>query len=123
MKIEKSLNLVSATKPTSVDPITKRRSTLLRAINRQVQQLRKHQNGEKTSRPWFWRGDDGKIYLQIKYGKTPIELSKGKFAIECSSIENIETNLDIVEALVCTGDFDDHLAEVSKNIRSNFKKV
>jgi hypothetical protein len=122
MKIEKSLNLVPVKKPHSINPVLQRRTRLIKGINRQVLLLRKYQNGEKTNRPWFWRNEEGKIYLQIKYGKTPLELSKGKFSIECSSIDDIETNLDIVESLVCIGEFDSHLEDVSKEIRSNFKK-
>lgn len=123
MTIEKSLKLVTAQKPQAENPVVQRRTKLQKAIHRQVILLKNYQKGEKTNRPWFWVNEDGTIYLQIKYGKMPLELSKGKFTIECSSLEDIETNLDKVEALVCIGEFDSHLAEASKNIRTKFKKA
>lgn len=64
--------------------------------------------------------EDGKIYLQIKYGKTALELSKGKFAIQCHSLDEVSSNLAIVETLVHKGEFDALLTTLSKEIRSRF---
>ena len=81
-----------------------------------------YKQGEKTHRTWFWMSEDGKIYLQIKYGKLPLELGKGKFAIQCSSLDDITNNLTIVETLVNKGEFDGMLTNMSKEIRSKFTK-
>jgi len=116
MTTDKSLKLVSAQKPQTANSVVQRRTELQNAIHRQVILLKKYQKGEKISRPWFWMGEDVKYYLQIKYGETPLELNKGMFTIECSSLEDVEVNLDKVEALVCIGAFDSLLAEASKNI-------
>ena len=67
--------------------------------------------------------EEGKIYLQIKYGKLPLELSKGKFAIQCGSLDDVSSNLQIVETLVNKGEFDVMLTSVSKEIRSKFDKT
>jgi hypothetical protein len=66
--------------------------------------------------------EDGKIYLQIKYGKLAIELGKGKFAIQCNSLEDVSSNLTIVETLVGKGEFDEILTSMSTEIRSRFEK-
>jgi hypothetical protein len=78
--------------------------------------------GEKTHRTWFWMNEDGKIYLQIKYGKLALELGKGKFAIQCNSLDDVSANLTIVETLVNKGEFDAMLTNMSKEIRSKFGK-
>jgi hypothetical protein len=78
--------------------------------------------GEKTHRTWFWMNEDGKIYLQIKYGKLALELGKGKFAIQCNSLDDVSANLAIVETLVNKGEFDAMLTNMSKEIRSKFGK-
>jgi hypothetical protein len=67
--------------------------------------------------------EDGKIYLQIKYGKLPIELGKGKFAIQCNNLDDVTSNLAIVETLVNKGEFDAMLTAMSKEIRSKFGKI
>jgi hypothetical protein len=121
--IEQALALVPVNKPKSIDPVLQRRTRLLKSIRHQKFLLEAYRIGEPTRRTWFWTSEDGKIYLQIKYGKHALELGKGKFAILCSSINDIQNNLNIVEGLVNKGELDSTLASVSKEIRSRFKKV
>lgn len=120
--IEQALALVPVTKPKTINPVVQRRSRLLKSIRRQQSLVDSYKAGEKTHRTWFWMNEDGKIYLQVKYGKLPLELSKGKFAIQCSSLEDVSKNLSIVETLVNKGEFDAMLTTVSKEIRSKFSK-
>ena len=119
--IEQALKLVPVTKPKNVDPIIQRRNRLLLSIRRQHVLLDKFKGGEKTTRRWFWSNEAGQIFLQIKYGKTVLELSKGKYAIQCNTIDDVGSNLAIVEALVNKGEFDSILTAISKDIRSKFK--
>lgn len=120
--IEQSLALVPVSKPKTMNPVVQRRSRLLKSIRRQQTLLEAYKNGEKTFRTWFWMSEDGKLYLQIKYGKSALELGKGKFAIQCNSIDDIASNLSIVETLVNKGEFDAMLTSISKEIRSKFSK-
>ena len=120
--IDQSLNLVPITKPKNINPIVQRRSRLLKSIRRQQSLLENYKAGEKTNRTWFWIGEDGKIYLQIKYGKVALELGKGKYAIQCANLDDVNQNLAIVETLINKGEFDMLLTEVSKDIRSKFNK-
>lgn len=119
--IEQALKLVPVTKPKNIDPIIQRRNRLLHSIRRQNVLLDKFKGGEKTTRRWFWTNEAGQIFLQIKYGKTVLELSKGKYAIQCNTIDDVGSNLAIVEALVNKGEFDSILTAISKDIRSKFK--
>ena len=120
--IEQSLSIVPVVKPKNINPIVQRRTRLLKSIRRQQSLVDLYKQGEKTHRTWFWMSEDGKIYLQIKYGKLPLELGKGKFAIQCSSLDDISNNLTIVETLVNKGEFDGILTNMSKEIRSKFTK-
>ena len=120
--IEQSLALVPVNKPKIINPVVQRRSRLLKSIRRQQSLIEAYKSGEKTFRTWFWMNDDGKIYLQIKYGKMALELGKGKFAIQCNSLDDVVSNLGIVETLVNKGEFDAMLTTISKDIRSKFAK-
>lgn len=121
--IEQSLALVPVSKPKVVNPTVSRRSRLINSIRRQQALVESTKAGEKTHRTWFWMSEDGKIFLQIKYGKTALELSKGKFAIQCSSLDDVINNLAIVEGLVNKGEFDAMLTAISKDIRTRFAKT
>jgi hypothetical protein len=120
--IEQALSLVPVSKPKSVNPVVQRRTRLLKSIRRQQLMVEAFKTGEKTHRTWFWMNEDGKIYLQIKYGKLALELGKGKFAIQCNSLDDVSANLTIVETLVNKGEFDAMLTNMSKEIRSKFGK-
>lgn len=120
--IEQALALVPVTKPKSINPVVQRRARLLKSIRRQQSLVELYKQGEKTHRTWFWMNEDGKIYLQIKYGKLALELGKGKFAIQCASVDDVASNLGIVESLVNKGEFDAMLGNMSKEIRSKFGK-
>ena len=120
--IEQALSLVPVTKPKTINPVVQRRSRLLKSIRRQQSLVEAYKSGEKTFRTWFWMNEDGKIYLQIKYGKVALELGKGKYAIQCNSLDDVASNLSIVETLVNKGEFDAMLSTISKEIRSKFTK-
>ena len=118
MKSEQTLKLVPVKKPTVRNAILERRDKLIRNINKQIEAVRQFQQGKKPERAWFWTDDQGNTFVQIKYGKIVLELSKGKFAIQCSSVDDIEANLSIVKSMVMQGEMDEIL-EISKPVRSN----
>ena len=120
--IEQALALVPVNKPKNVNPVVQRRMRLLKSIQRQRVLLESYKAGEKTNRTWFWLNEDGNIYLQIRYGKVVLELSKGKYAILCNSIDDVASNLTIIENLVNKGEFDTLLSSASKVIRQKFTK-
>ena len=122
MKINHSLKLVPMTKPEQTNPIIQRREKLLSSINRQIESIKRYKQGEKVRGLWFWIDDTGTMFLPIKYGKTVLELDKGKFSIECSTIDEVENSLDTVKSLTRRGSFDDILKTTSDILRSNFLK-
>ncbi len=122
MKIEQTLKLVAVQKPARTNPVVHRREKVLSAINRQMELVKKYQNGEVTRGLWLWTDESGTTFLPIKYGKTPLELSKGKFAIECSSIEEVEDSLESVKTLIRKGALDEVLKTTSETLRAKFLK-
>ncbi len=67
--------------------------------------------------------EDGKIFLQVKYGKVALELGKGKSTIQCASLDDVSKNLTTIETLINKGEFDALLTNISKDIRSKFGKT
>lgn len=120
MNLEKSLTLVPTKKPSMRNPVVERREKMIRNLNRQIELVHLERKGEKISRPWFWSDDQGHIFVHIKYGKHVLELGKGKFSIQCSSMDEVISSLETVIGEVKKGSFDDTLARISENIRINF---
>lgn len=121
--IEQSLNLVPIVKPKTINPVVQRRTRLLKSIRRQQTLVDAFKTGEKTKRSWFWMSEDGKIFLQVKYGKVALELGKGKSTIQCASLDDVSKNLTTIETLINKGEFDALLTNISKDIRSKFGKA
>ena len=122
MKIESSLKLVSVKKPKDRNPVVIRRERLLRHINNQIESIKRFKAGEKVENVWFWCDEEGNIFLPIKYGKTVLELAKGKFSISCSSYDDVEENLETVKSLVLRGCLDNMLSEKAQELRMKFRR-
>jgi len=131
MNLSQQLNLVPTKKPTVRNPVTSRRQSLLRSVENQVQVCERMLSGETTvvnettgrkTPTWFWLDDSGSYFLGIKYGKTSIELAKGKFSVMCADISEVRKSLLIIKDSIQKGDFDDVLEKHSKEIRKNFNR-
>ena len=61
-------------------------------------------------------------FLAIKYGKTSLELAKGKFSVVCKDITEVKNSLVVIRDAVQRGEFDDNLEKHSKEIRKNFNR-
>ena len=131
MNLPQQLNLVPTKKPTVRNPVTSRRQSLLRSVENQVQICERMLSGETTvvnettgrkTPTWFWLDDSGSYFLGIKYGKTSIELAKGKFSVMRADISEVRKSLLIIKDSIQKGDFDDVLEKHSKEIRKNFNR-
>lgn len=122
MKIEQSLKLVSVKKPDNQNPVVNRRERLIKSINKQLDLINHYRCGDKVRGIWWWVDESGTFFLPIKYGKTVLELNKGKFSIECSTIDEIENNFETVKTLVRRGSFDEILKTTSETLRLKFIK-
>lgn len=71
---------------------------------------------------WWWNGAAGKINLAILYGVKPIELAKGKNAIEVGSMGELVAALEAVKDAVVAGEFDAQIEQASGALRAGFAK-
>lgn len=130
MDLMKELNLTPMKRTVGRNPITERRESVIKGIDKQIMVcegllegkdvVRDQYTGRKIPQ-WFWLDDSGSYYLSINYGKSPIELAKGKFSIVCTGLEQVKSSLETVKSSILKGDFDTVLDKRSKVIRSNFK--
>lgn len=60
----------------------------------------------KRIKRWWVENIDGSAQLTIRYGSKPLEIVKGKNAIECESVFVIASILETVKQAVIDGEFD-----------------
>lgn len=128
MSIDKSLSLVSSTKPALVDRKLSRRSRLSARIQTQIEILEKVKSGEVITReqrrlPKWWWMENGTYFVSIFYARKPIELAKGKWSIHCKNVEGIIDALRTVLKAVSDGEFDSAMEGMAMKVRQNFKKA
>lgn len=114
------LKFVAAKKPEAVNISIQRRQRLVRRLDQQISLIHNAKDSFLPRTSWVWMNDDGAYFLAIKYGRNPIELKKGMFAIQCESLETATSALSQVRAMVLNGDFDEQLATASSDIRAKF---
>lgn len=67
----------------------------------------------KRIKRWWVANSDGTVQLTVRYGSKPLELAKGKNAIQCSDIKEIGTVLGRVKEAVMNGELDAMLETVT----------
>ena len=128
MTITTELNLVADTKPVGANVVVERRKRVAKAITTQINQVNSDIMGEdlsygRKSPSWVWmEPDSGAYFVSIKYGKQALELSKGKYAVTCESLEAVSDALEVLKGYVLKGEFDAKLDGMAKSIRRNFKR-
>ena len=119
MQLLKSLKLVHYEHPTHRNPRLHRRHKLLAKLAAQLQLARnsdyqptKTQYGSdadgnltavqrsKRIRRWWRVGADGTVQLTIRYGSKPLELAKGKNAVEIASDSELIPTLEQIRTAV-----------------------
>jgi hypothetical protein len=128
MSLDKSLSLVSATKPALVDRKLSRRSRMASRIQTQINILEKVKSGESITReerrlPKWWWMENGTYFVSILYTRKPLELAKGKWSIHCKNIDAIIDALKMVSKAIGDGEFDTAMEAMAVKVRQNFKKT
>ena len=67
----------------------------------------------KRIKRWWVVNADDTVQLTVRYGSKPIELAKGKNAIECASASEVSTVLTKVKEAVLKGELDAALSSVT----------
>jgi hypothetical protein len=71
---------------------------------------------------WWWKAANGKLMLAIRYGAKPIELAKGKNAVEVGSMSDLIAALETIKEAVQAGELDAQIEQVSGSLRAGFAK-
>lgn len=121
MAAKSTISLVSVQKPTANTPVLQRRNKLTANIEQQIMKIGSFREGKRISREQFWVDNSGAIYFQLRYGKQPLELEKGKSALRASTFDDLVAQLDEIKTITVAGGLDDALSACANAVRSNFK--
>jgi hypothetical protein len=61
------------------------------------------------------------IYFQLRYGKQPLELEKGKFTFKASTFNDLVEQLDQIRTIAIAGWLDEALSACANAVRSDFR--
>jgi hypothetical protein len=141
-----TLKLVAVKKPTHTPTVVIRRNKLASKVWEQLQLaksqiegtkfevkkyrsytdkesgLRKQVEVSKRIREWWFKNEQGKVCVAIKYGTRVLELAKGKHSIEVGSADELIKALELVKQAVELGELDTQLEQASGSVRKSFKK-
>jgi hypothetical protein len=72
---------------------------------------------------WWWTAANGKVMLALRYGSKPIELAKGKNAIEVGNMADLVPVLEAVKEAAHAGELDAQIEQASGALRAGFAKA
>jgi len=116
------LKLIAAPKREVLDASGKRRQRLVMQIDNQLYMAEPDNRNRKFRGRWWTIDIDGKPTLTIQYGKSPLELAKGKHAIACADMDDVIAALKKAREIAVEGTFDSQLEAISEKVRTRFKK-
>lgn len=73
-------------------------------------------------KPWWSTAANGKLVIALRYGAKPIEITKGKNAIEVTDMVDLIATLEIIKQAVQAGELDTQIEQVSGALRAGFAK-
>ena len=76
----------------------------------------------KRVRRWSYTGEDGKLYLVVKYGNKQIAFEKGKEAILVGDLNGLLNTLAVLKTAVAAGELDAQIESVTCAIKSRIPK-
>ena len=71
---------------------------------------------------WWWKTSDGKLLFTIQYGTKPLELAKGKPAVEVGNMQELIEALQSVRSATEAGELDGHIEAASASLGVAFKR-
>lgn len=123
MMAKSSISLVSVQKPTANTPVLQRRNKFTSSIEQQIIKIGLFRDGKRISREQFWVDGSGGIFFQLRYGKQPLELEKGKSTLKASTFDDLVEQLDQIKTIAIAGGLDEALSACANAVRSNFKST
>lgn len=139
------LKIVTATRPSKQTPQEHRRAKIIEKLEEQLgmaEALIKGETYTKTRRiyvtaedgsrqlaerpkrmkPWWWHDVTGNFSITVRYGARPIELQKGRTAVEVGKRDNLVGTIRTVIEAVRAGELDEAIAAVAELTGPNMKK-
>lgn len=118
-----SIALVSVQKPTSNTPVIQRRNKFTASIEQQIVKIGLFREGKRISREQFWVDGTGAIFFQLRYGKQPVELEKGKSTLKSTTFDDLVEQLDQIKTITVAGGMDDALSACANAVKANFRNA
>ncbi len=146
MAIIAKLNITNVNRPRQLPVIVQRRNKLVNALHDQLELARADAEGReylktrrrhvknpvtgeyaeamvsRRPRAWFWTADDGKVYINLRYGTRVIEIAKGKSAIEVGEKRQLVAVIEALKQAIAAGEIDAQLTAAGAEVRSRFAK-
>ena len=123
MMAKSSISLVSVQKPTANTPVLQRRNKFTSSIEQQIIKIGLFREGKRISREQFRVDGSGGIFFQLRYGKQPLEIEKGKSTLKASTFDDLVEQLDQIKTIAIAGGLDEALSACANAVRSNFKSA
>jgi hypothetical protein len=89
-------------------------------IEQQITKIGSFREGKRISREQFWV-DGNAIYFALRYGKQPLEISRGMSTLKAATWDDLVAQLDEIKTITVAGGLDDALSACASAVRSNFK--
>ena len=83
---------------------------------------RKQVESSTRVKQWWWKSPTGKVVLALRYGAKPLEIAKGKNAIEVGDMDGLVAALEAVKEAVQAGELDVQIEQASGALRAGFAK-
>jgi hypothetical protein len=147
MSVIANLKVVAAKRPEQQPAIVRRRNKLISQLHDQLELARAEFEGReylkvrrrhvkntvtgeyteamvsRKPRAWYWTADDGKIYINLRYGNKVIEIAKGKSAIEVGEKRQLVAAIEALKQAVAAGELDTHIDTAGAEVSRRFMKV
>ncbi len=73
-------------------------------------------------KPWWFSTPAGKLVLALRYGAKPLEISKGKNAIEVADMDDLIATLEVIKDAAHAGELDAQIEQASSSLRAGIGK-
>ena len=78
---------------------------------------------QKQLRRWWWKDEDGKVNLALRYGNRPLAIANGKSTIEIGTLDKLPKIIETIIEAVKAGELDKQLNAAMAERRLKLKKV
>ena len=72
----------------------------------------------KRLKPWWWRSENGKLCITVRYGARSLEIVPGKNAIETDDLAEVITTLRLLRTAADQGELDQRIQAISGSARA-----